>query len=400
MASKLTINQASKNGSINKKEVAQLTQQGVSAARIQSVAGKAGTTIKPGAASAMNIGSAAPATTNAQQYTTPSKNYGINQQRSAYDNFTSAQGLQTFADNLNANKGSIGLESIAAQYGDQLTPEQQRYLYDYAGGKGYALGDGFKEQYKDAAAFNPIGTLTQPYKPGSYNASMVDGGIGKKEIAARAAEKNNPAAAYLRIANRFVDKGGRLNVGAAKQYNKLYETKNPMVALFSNRSGYDGLAAAMVGDRGKEADRYRTYSGLKDALGSGNYTKGDSLTRLKNGSFEGRDKTMNTDYISQIGKNPQLGKVPAAITNTGGNNNNTGGNTTDNTETTPETPVTPTTDTTQPLGPGGLTGGGAANNGAAGLRRARSRMRQLGFTTPGKLFGRAGMMKIANALNS
>lgn len=244
--------------------------------------------------------------------------YGINKQIAAQNNYDTQTALRAYADAQNTAGTKLGDAAFADHFQRDLTPEEQRYMYDYAGTKGYGIGDTFAAQYKDNAAFVDNGDPAKPFKPGTLKAAMVDGGIGRKEIMAavkkkakEAGEGFNKDAAYMRIADRWSNKGGALKIGALKDYQSKYEDKNPYLSAFAKASA-DGFSTqgpngskrtffdygSMLDD--KRGSRHKLYTSAYNATKDGAYAKGDAFTRLKNSDLRAGQRVANTDYMSKF----------------------------------------------------------------------------------------------------
>jgi hypothetical protein len=159
----------------------------------------------------------------------------------------------------------------------------------------------------------------RPYRPGGLNAAMIDGGIGRKEIMARvdkrAEEKGkdfNKDNAYMRIADRWSSKGGALNIGALKGFQQRYEDKNPFLSSW-NKAGVDGRTANYGGNggrtgfgnwsdylTGKDKSQHDLYRSGYEMLSGKGYAKGDTFTRLLDGSLRAAPRIGNTDYMNKF----------------------------------------------------------------------------------------------------
>lgn len=243
--------------------------------------------------------------------------HGVNKQNSAQNHYDTQNAIRGYADQQNAGGLKIGDSAFGDHFDRDLSDAEQRYMYDYAGTKGYGIGDDFAARYKDNAEFVDNGDPARPYKPGGFRASMVDGGISKKEIQAAVDKRGkgkgkefNENNAFMRIANRWSQKGGALSIGAAKNYTDLYSQKNPFEAAHYNmvgenvRVGSNGMTRTIEAPKndmssraGQQGALFRSLQGhLKDK----SYAKGDVFSTLKNGDSRALPRVGNTGYMNQF----------------------------------------------------------------------------------------------------
>jgi hypothetical protein len=319
--------------------------------------------------------------------------HGVKAQKAAANNYQSALNIRNFADSQHSAGSQINKQGIASAYAGGLSPEQQRYLYDYAGNKGYNIGDDFKEQYKDAAAYNATPDLQKAYNRGSFRGAMADGMITNKEIKYRAKEKAkekgdgyNKTNGFLKIADKWSQKGGALSLGALNQYGKAYnESMSSIDRLMYSTNGPNGsmpggdfgLARDALGKtdpgRGSRGQLYNQYLNIKDKK---NYVKGDAFSRMANGELTARPRVADTTYLGNIAKNPILGGIAKAPDSTAtdpaltpdGNDGATA-------------PTLPEEETNKPSIEGGIGTSGYSN--ALGIRGRKSSWKSSGRSTGG-----------------
>jgi len=459
MAKKLTINQAAKNGSINRQEAQQLISQGVSASRIQNVASNQGATIRSGASnvlsSAVNTGTSRPATAPAAQSTSaPSgplaqyanngnfggtafsnaRNAGMTEQqiRDAIPSsgLTIGQGVQTAL-----NPGQYD-SNWAANTKDPLV--KQGY---YGNGLASQDGNNYKSQayvlpFAVESGIGPGKNVLFMADPGQNNSSYQDrlnfltGTFGNSKIetpgGAGAATPGTPAASAENVRRNTSYKDVKnIRQGLAIGSNSTISNKEAnRIAKNTGRTYDQVLAKGLelgfdVSAKAANRSNKRYNSSLPMQVAPDSFY--GQLLASKDPLAAMRNQKVNKGYTYQgvavkdgpglFGRKNTSGVNPLGIRTTqssGGGDNpvptNTGGTGTTSAASTPTevaTPELPLEDLKQETamtGPGGLLGGGAGAAGAAGLRRARGRLRQLGIQNRGTaLLGRG--LQYGNALN-
>ena len=150
---------------------------------------------------------------------------------------------------------------------------------------------------------------TQPTQQ-NLGTLMANGKISNQEIKDIAKGKENPNAAYMRIADRLSTRGGMLGQGVLRGYTKRFEKQNPMAALVNLGDTQGDFYSAFTGGGGKkkasQAEFYRNALGI---LGSKDYMKGDVFGRMRSGEFTPRTLSNplainNTQSEKQVIKNP------------------------------------------------------------------------------------------------
>lgn len=222
------------------------------------------------------------------------------------------------------------------------------------------------------AQANAAASTTQTKTGGYKNIKSIRQGLAigaNSTISNKEARRiaKNTGRSYDQVLTKGLELGFDVSAKAANKSNKRYNSSLPMQV--APDSFYGQLLASkdpLAAMRNQKVNKGYSYQGVAVKDGPGIFGR-------KNAG----------------GMNPLTIKKPGDTTNTNSTTTTTttggGTGTTGEEVTTPveQVPVTP--EEKMPLGPGGLTGGGAVFSGAAGLRRKKSYLRSLGIRGMGQL---------------